>query len=67
MTTTEDRVREVLSAPAYETAFEKAMTGCTDVLTEDERAAVRLAREVTRTAGPGYPAPWRLDPTRRIS
>lgn len=67
MTTTEDRVREALTAPAYEAAYNKAMTGCADALTEDERDAVRLARETTETAGPGYPLPWRLDPTRRDS
>ena len=64
---TTDPVREALSASAYEAAYDKAMTGRVDALTEEERTAVRLAREVTRTSGPGYPVPWRLDPTRRAS
>lgn len=62
---TTDPVREALSASAYEAAYGKAMTGRADALTEEERTAVRQARVVTRTSGPGYPVPWRLDPTRR--
>lgn len=61
-----DPVREVLASEVYKRAFGKVMTG-TDValLDEDEREALKTAREVTDTQGPGYPAPWDVDPTRR--
>ena len=61
----DDPVREALEAPAYEAAYGKAMTGREVELTEEERVAVRRAREATGTSGPGYPLPWGLDPTRR--
>jgi len=54
-----DPVQAALSAPAYREAFRKAMSGRADELSEEERAAVRRAREVTGTAGPAYPMPAR--------
>lgn len=63
----QDPVRDALAAPAYETAFDKAMSGRTAELTEEEREAIRAAREAAGVPGPGYPLPWRLDPTRRES
>lgn len=65
--TNEDPVRAALDAPAYRSAYDKAMTGREVDLTDEERAAVRQAREVTGTSGPGYPMPWQLDPSRRES
>lgn len=59
-----DPVRDALSSEAYERAFEKAMTGNEAALDEEERAALAKARDVTNTQGPGYPMPWRHDPTR---
>jgi hypothetical protein len=59
-----DDVREALSDPVYETAFDKTLRGQEATWTDDERAAARRAVEVTGTTGPGYPMPWRLDPTR---
>lgn len=50
-------VRAALSAPEYLTAFDKAMTGGGDTLTEAERAAVERARQATGNPGPGYPPP----------
>ncbi|MEU8278237.1 hypothetical protein ACFYOK_37280 [Microbispora bryophytorum] len=56
----DDPVHAALSAPVYREAFRKAMLGRADELTEEERDAVRTAREVTGTAGPAYPMPARL-------
>lgn len=61
-----DPIRDALPSEVYRRAFGKVMAG-TDValLDEDERQALKAAREVTNTQGPGYPAPWGMDPTRR--
>lgn len=59
-----DDAREALSSAVYERAFEKAMRGNDLDLTDEEREAARKAREATRTEGPGWPMPWRLDPSR---
>lgn len=60
-----DPVREVLSSAAYESAFPKVMSGVDlALLTDEERDAVRRAKELTDTPGAGYPMPLRLDPTR---
>ncbi|MGW5259686.1 hypothetical protein ACWEQG_01845 [Microbispora sp. NPDC004025] len=59
LVTAEDPVRAALSAPAYREAFVKAMSGRADELTEEERDAVRRAREVTGTPGGAYPMPVR--------
>ena len=55
----DDPVRAALSSPVYREAFRKAMSGRADELSEEERDAVRRAREVTGTAGPAYPMPAR--------
>lgn len=61
-----DPIREALASDVYERAFGKVMTG-TDaaLLDDDERQALKTAREVTDAQGPGYPMPWHMDPTRR--
>lgn len=63
-----DPVRDALSSETYKRAFGKVLSG-TDValLDDDELAALKTAREVTDTQGPGYPAPWDMDPTRRYA
>lgn len=61
-----DPVRDALSAEAYERAFNKVSSGNEMDLTDEERDALRTAREVTNTQGPGAPMPWRLDPTRDL-
>jgi hypothetical protein len=60
-----DPVRDVLASEIYETAFRKVMTG-TDpaLLDEPERDALRKAKQLAGTTGPGYPMPVRYDPTR---
>lgn len=54
MTSAED----VLSSPVYAAAFVAVMSGTEPgLLPDDQREAIRLARELTGTPPPGYPMP----------
>lgn len=55
---------ELLASKVYGRAFTKAMSGSDALLDDDERIALRRAKELTNTTGPGYPMPTQLDPTR---
>jgi hypothetical protein len=60
-----DELAEVLGSQAYATAFDAVMTGTEPgLLPDDQREALRRARDLTGTPGPGYPVPTSLDPTR---
>jgi hypothetical protein len=50
-------IREALSDPVYRAAFVRTLSGEEDLWTEEEREAVRRAKEVTGHKGPGYPVP----------
>lgn len=62
---TSDEKAELLASPEYEAAFNKVMSG-TEVgaLTEEERALIVRARELTGTQPPGFPMPSGHDRTR---
>lgn len=60
-----DPIREALSSETYERAFRLVMQGTAlELLSDDEQQALRTARDAVGEQGPGFPMPWRLDPTR---
>ena len=58
-----DDVQGALSAPAYHSAFKRALIGEEALWTEEERDAVRRAKTATGHHGPGLPVPVSADPT----
>lgn len=61
MATRED-TRAALRSPAYLAAFNAAMSGGADTLTDDQVNAVDLVRVLTGTPPPGLPLPLQPEP-----
>lgn len=62
---TVDETAELIASAAYEAAFNKVMSGVEPgLLSEDERALIARARELTGTPAPGVPMPTGYYPTR---
>lgn len=63
-----NEVAQLLGSETYVLAFNAVITGVDpSLLPDDQRAALRRAKELLGTPGPGYPAPLKLDPTRSRS
>ncbi len=52
-----DETRAALADPVNREAYDRCARGEVDALTDEERDALRRARELTGTPAPGFPLP----------